>query len=58
MVLLVLHFRTPIGLGLGLRAMFFHDESSTTKGGYESAIALYSVSSHLVSVSYLFYGMV
>ena len=39
-------------------ATFFHDESSTTKGGYESAIALYSVSSYLVLVSYLFYGMV
>ena len=38
--LALLHFRTPLGLGLRqLSAAFFHDESSITIGGYESAIA-------------------
>ena len=39
--LALLHFRTPLELGLGLRqlsAAFFHDESSITIGGYKSAI--------------------
>ena len=50
--------RVRVRATVKLSATFFHDESSTTKGGYESAIALYSVSSYLVLVSYLFYGMV
>ena len=29
----------PLGLGLGLSAKFFHDESSIIIGGYKSAIA-------------------
>ena len=46
--MVLLHFRTPLGLGLGLTvklsAAFFHDESSITLGwggggrGYKSAI--------------------
>ena len=50
--------RVRVRATVKLSATFFHDESSTTKQGYESAIALYSVSSYLVLVSYLFYGMV
>ena len=49
--------RVRVRATVKLSATFFHDEPSTTKGGYESAIALYSVSSYLVLVSYLFYHL-
>ena len=44
-ILVLLHFRTPppprvrVRATVKLSAVFFHDESSITIGGYESAIA-------------------